>query len=215
MITISKRITNVTCNLMETTFDIDEQKLLHFLASTKVNDACGGHTDFWEWHNETEELKTNLIQIGQISVTPGEKQWDSHYWGQDAKIQFDRYPYYGCAIFQCQKCNTVFFHYVELGGHGPQKRYRVVRKELIDLESIIPTHRIIIDYKGVDYIIYKNPDLSYGILISKTIGIGIDVYHQLSKEEQELYLKDGIHSLNARMQDMDVNYTNYKVTSWR
>jgi len=200
---------------MEETFEIDDQKLLHFLASTKVNDSCGGHNDFLEWNNETEELKANLTKIGQISVQPGEKQWDSQYWGQDAKIQFDCYPYYGCEIFQCKKCNTVFFHYTEIGGHWPQKRYRVVRKSLIDIESIKPTHRIVIDYKGLDYFIYKNPDLTYGVLISKNIGLGLDVYHQLSKEEQELYLRDGILSLKSRMEDMDVNFSNYKVTSWR
>ncbi|MEO4005043.1 hypothetical protein [Flavobacterium sp. CAU 1735] len=200
---------------METAFEIDEQKLLHFLASTKVNDSCGGHNDFWEWHNETEELKTNLTKIGQISVQPGEKQWESQYWGQDAKIQFDRYPYYGCEIFQCTKCNTVFFYYLEIGGHGPQKRYRVVRKDLIDIETIKPSHPIVIDYKGLDYIMYKNPDLTYAISISKNVGIGIDIYHQLSKEEQELYLKEGIISLDSRMKDMDLNYSNYKVTSWR
>lgn len=215
MIRLVLVLTNSIYNLMETTFDIDEQKLLHFLASIKVNDACGGHTDFWEWHNETEALKTNLTKIGQIAIQPGEKQWEAPYWGQDAKIRFDCYPYYGCDLYQCQKCHTVFFYYVELGGHGPQKRYRVVRKALIDLESLTPTHRIIIDYKGMDYIMYKNPDLTYGLLISKTIGVGIDVYHQLSKEEQERYLKDGIESLNDRLKDMDVNYTNYKVTSWR
>lgn len=200
---------------METTFEINDQNLLHFLTSTKTNDSCGGHTDFLEWNNETEELKTNLAKIGQISVQPGEKQWDSQYWGQDTKIQLDCYPYYGCEIFQCQKCNTFFFYYLELAGHGAQKRYRVVRKELIDLESVKPIHPIVIDYKGFDYMIYKNPDLSYAILISKNIGVGVDVYHQLSKEEQEQYLIDGITSLNDRIKDMDLNYNNYKVTSWR
>ena len=200
---------------METAFEINDQKLLHFLTSTKVDDSCGGHTDFLEWHNETEELKTSLTKIGQIAIQPSEKQWDSQYWGQDAKIQLDRYPYYGCEIFQCQKCNTVFFYYLELGGHGAQKRYRVIRKDLIDMETIKPAHPIVIDYKGMDYMIYKNPDLTYAVSISKNIGIGLDVYHQLSKEEQEGYLRDGIISLNNRMKDMDLNYSNYKVTAWR
>lgn len=200
---------------METTFEIDDQKLLHFLTSTKTNDSCGGHIDFLEWNNETEALKTNLTKIGQISIEPNEKQRDSQYWGKEAKIQLDCYPYYGCEILQCQKCNTVFFHYLELGGHGAQKRYRVVRKNLIDLETIKPIHPIVIDYKNLDYMIYKNPDLTYAILISKNIGVGLDVYHPLTKEEQEQYLSDGITSLNDRMTDMDLNYTNYKVTSWR
>ncbi|UUC45139.1 hypothetical protein [Flavobacterium cerinum] len=200
---------------METTFEINDQNLLHFLAATKTNNSCGGHTDFLEWNNETEELKTNLTKIGQIAIQPNEKQWDSQYWGQEAKIQLDRYPYYGCEIFQCQKCNTFFFYYLESGGHGAQKRYRVIRKELIDIESITPSYPIIIDYKNLDYTIFKNPDLTYAVSISKNIGIGLDVYYQLSKEEQEGYLRDGINSLSNRIKDMDLNYSNYKVTSWR
>jgi hypothetical protein len=97
---------------METAYEIDEQRLLHYLTSTKVNDSCGGHTDYFEWNNETEELKSHLKKIGQISIHPSEKQWEAQYWGQDTKILMDSYPYYGCGIFQCVKCNTVFFGYL-------------------------------------------------------------------------------------------------------
>lgn len=200
---------------MTTSNNIDEQRLLHFLASTKVDTCCGGHIDFFEWKNETEELKNNLIKIGQISVSPSDNQNDLQYWGENAAIQIDKYPYYGCEIFQCKKCDTIFFYYLELGGHGPQKRYRVIRRELIDIETIKPKYQIVVDYKNLDYIIYKNIDLTYGISISKNLGIGVDIYHQLSKEEKEQYLHEGITSLKIRMADMDKNYHNYKITSWR
>jgi hypothetical protein len=202
---------------MENELQIDEHRLLHYLSSTEVNEACSGHKDFLEWANETEELRNKLEKIGQLSIQPSEKQWDSEYWGEDALIHLDRYPYYGCEIHQCTKCNTVFFYYLELGGHGAQKRYRVVRKELINLESIKPLHRIVIDSggAGLGYTMYKNPDLTYGISISITMGLGADVYHQLTPEETELYLKGGIKSLDERRKDMTSNYNKYEVTSWR
>jgi hypothetical protein len=200
---------------METAYEINEDRLLHHLTSTKVSDICGNHLEFYEWNNETDDLIAKLKKIGQISIQPSEKQWEAQYWGQDAKILMDCYPNYGCDIFQCTKCNTTFFYYLELGGHGAQKRYRVVRKELIDLETIRPKHQIIIDYKYMDYVVYKNPDLTYSISICKSLGIGVDIFHQLSNEEKEHYLQNGIISLTERMKDMDKNYDNYKVTSWR
>lgn len=200
---------------MTTANDIDEQKLLHYLTSIKVDNCCGGHEDFQEWNNETEVLRNSLIKIGKISTIPSENQSDIKYWGANAPIQMDKYPYYDCEIFQCKECNTVFFFYIELGGHGPQKRYRVVKKELIDVETIKPKHQIIIDIKDYEYIIYKNPDLSYGISICKSLGVGVDIYHQLTFNEQNSYLQNGISTLKERMKDMDTNYNNYKVTSWR
>ena len=200
---------------MDTTFEIDENKLLHHLTSTKVSDLCGNHSDFYEWNNETEELRKKLKKIGQISIQPSAKQWDAPYWGKETKIFMDCYPYYGCEIFQCTQCNTTFFYYSELGGHGAQERYRVVRKELIDLETIKPKHQIIIDYKDLEFVVYKNPDLTFGISISKNLGIGADIYHQLSENEKECYLLNGIKSLNDRIKDMNENYNSYKITSWR
>lgn len=115
--------------------NIDEQRLLHLLTSTKVDNSCEGHKDFYEWNNGTEVLRTSLIKIGDISIQPADNQYELQYWGKDAPIQINRYPYYGCEIFQCTKCNTLFFYYLELGGHGAQKRYRVIREELINPDN--------------------------------------------------------------------------------
>ena len=62
---------------METANEIDEQRLLHYLITTKVDDSCGRHTDYFEWNNETEELKNKLKKIGQISIQPNHKQLDA------------------------------------------------------------------------------------------------------------------------------------------
>jgi hypothetical protein len=111
--------------------DLNAQELLKVLSSLKVDACCGEHKDFFQWNNETEELKNCLFKIGQVSVQPSETPFESQYWGEDAPIRLDKYPYYLCNIFQCKKCRALFFYYLELGGHGAQKRYRLVRKELI------------------------------------------------------------------------------------
>jgi len=115
--------------------NIDKQGLLYLLALKKINNSCDGHKDFYEWNNGTEILAINLIKIGQVSTQPSHNQYELQYWGKDAPIQMDKYPYYGCEVFQCTKCNTLFFYYLELGGHGVQKRYRVIREELINPNS--------------------------------------------------------------------------------
>lgn len=90
-----------------------------------------------------------------------------------------------------------------------------MKKELKDIETRIPNKQIVVEYKTAEYVVYKNPDLTYGISISKNLGAGMDIYHQLTEEEKVNYLRDGIKALSERMKDMDMNYNNYKVTSWR
>lgn len=114
--------------------ELNEQQLLDYLQKTETNDRCNGHRDFREWNNETPELKSKLIRIGQLneSVQPAPDQYNFPYWGEDAPIALDKYPYYGCDLLQCTECNTLFFYYLELGGHGAQNRYRVLREELFE-----------------------------------------------------------------------------------
>ena len=114
---------------------LDRNSLYRLLTLAESKSNCKGHKDFWEWNNETAELVTKLEKIGQIEIEPSINQYDLQYWGTDAPIQFDKYPYYGCEVFRCKTCGTLFFYYLELGGHAPQKRYRVIRKELVDIES--------------------------------------------------------------------------------
>jgi hypothetical protein len=89
------------------------------------------HSNFREWNNGVIELTETLNKVAEINVTPAKNQVELKYWGEDAPIVLELYPYYGCEIFECKKCKSPFFHYTELGGHGPQERYRLIRKELI------------------------------------------------------------------------------------
>lgn len=109
----------------------NQDKLLHYLSLLDANEACVEHKNFFEWANETTELVKNLEKIGEVQAPPSTNPYDLQYWGVDAPIQLDMYPYYGCDILKCKNCGTVFFYYLELGGHGAQKRYRVIRRELI------------------------------------------------------------------------------------
>ena len=112
--------------------ELNEEQLLDYLQNTETNNQCGGHPDFREWNNETPELQSKLFKIGQLadSIRPDADQYNFQYWGEDAPISLTKYPYYGCDLLQCSQCNTLFFYYLELGGHGAQKRYRLLRKEL-------------------------------------------------------------------------------------
>lgn len=111
---------------------LNEHQLLAYLEQTETTDQCSGHPDFLEWNNETPELIEKLVKIGQMDVEPAADQYNLPYWGKDSRIVLDKYPYYGCDLFQCRECNALFFYYLELGGHGAQKRYRMLRSSLFE-----------------------------------------------------------------------------------
>lgn len=203
---------SVSPYLMET---INQNNLLYFLLTNKIDGSKCDHSFFFEWNNGNDDLKNDLINIGKINLKPAFKE-NGNYWGKNAPIELNKYPYFGCEVYKCKKCNSLFFHYTELGGHGSQKRYRLIRKELIDIESFEPEERTLIDLKSYIYAVYKKPDMTYELSICKAgVGVGIDIYHIMDKGEEQKYLKKGIESLKSRMEDMDANYSNYEVVSWR
>lgn len=110
----------------------DQDKILQYLSILEKKEACSEHKFFFEWANETTSLVEKIEKIGEIHVPPSTNPYELQYWEVDAPIQLDMYPYYGCDVLKCKSCGTVFFYYLELGGHGAQKRYRVIRRELID-----------------------------------------------------------------------------------
>lgn len=44
---------------------------------------------------------------------------------------------------------------------------------------------------------------------------GFDVNYTLSKSEKEKYLRTGIKSLEKRIEDMKINFSDYEMNSWR
>jgi len=194
--------------------NIDQDTILNYLTQNEVKESICDHSDFHDWHEETYEIEKNVEKIGQISL-PSSSIINKNYCGKDSIIELDKYPYSECEILQCRKCENIFFRFIELVGKEPKKKYRLIRTELINLNSIKPKVQIIIDSKPYIYQVYKNPDLSYEISISKPVALGVEIYHKLTELEEVAYLKKGIESLQKRMEDMDENYSKYRVVSWR
>lgn len=44
---------------------------------------------------------------------------------------------------------------------------------------------------------------------------GFDVLYTLNESEKEKYLYTGIKALEERIEDMNMNFTNYEMNSWR
>lgn len=73
----------------------------------------------------------------------------------------------------------------------------------------------LIEEKEWNYYVYEDGNT---ILLSVPIPRptpGFDVLHTLTEYEKEHYLSNGIQSLENRIKDMNTNYSNYKMISWR
>lgn len=170
---------------------------------SKPIDGVCDHSPFLKWNFSSSELVSSLSKIGFVSV---ENCLPSS--GDDTEtIDLERQPYCSSDVFRCEKCHRFFFR--------NENNFKLIKREMIDIETIRPKHQIIIDNGNLDYMVFKNPDLSYAVSISKPVGIGIDVHHQLSEMETSSYLEHGILALSERLDDMDRNFSKYKVTSWR
>jgi hypothetical protein len=44
---------------------------------------------------------------------------------------------------------------------------------------------------------------------------GFDIIYILDDSEKEMYLNTGIKALEDRIEDMKINFSNYKMNSWR
>ncbi len=195
--------------------EVNQDNIFWALLRNEIVENKCDHSKYKQWENETAELKMYLIKRGQVNY-PINDRMNEDYWGEYAPIVLSKYPFHNCEIYQCSKCKEFFFYYLENGGHGVQKRYRIINVNLIDKRDYKPNIDTIIDSKSYDYLVQKSPDgnLSLDICIPN-IGVGINVKHKLTKEEEELYYKFGIEKLKDRMKDMKINYSSYTVQSWR
>lgn len=193
---------------------ISQNNLLEFLNNfTKIKNTCD-HTKFKGWNNWNPSFEPSLVKVGQINQEVTIQNPDE-YWGDNVLIKLNEYPYAQCEIHQCPACQELFFFYNEYGGHGRQKRYRLIQKALIDIESIVPTQNCQIILNSYHYAIYKKPDLTFELSICKPIATGVDVCHIMTNKEVQSFKKEGIAALEDRIKDMDKNYSNYRVKSWR
>jgi hypothetical protein len=193
--------------------DINQNNLIEYLNDHDYNKACSDHFRYKGWNNWDPIIEPELVKVGQIQQVNSNTV--GRYWGENEPIVLTDYPYSNCEIYKCPICNAIFFFYNEDGGHARQKRYRLIQKDLIDIESIIPTELCKIESIAYKYSIYKKEDMSFKLSICKLVGVGIDVLYTLTEEEVKKYKKKGITGLDARIKDMDENYNNYKIISWR
>ncbi len=64
------------------------------------------------------------------------------------------------------------------------------------------------------YISEENGTIELSVPIPKP-SPGFDIIHILTRLEKEQYLHIGIQALEDRIEDMKVNFSNYKMNSWR
>jgi len=64
------------------------------------------------------------------------------------------------------------------------------------------------------YIFEENNSITLSVPIPKPAP-GFDVIHILNEFEKERYLQIGIKALEERINDMNMNYYNYQMNSWR
>lgn len=193
---------------------ITQDNLIQILYYLEESDKCD-HSKFLSWNNVSKNEKTNLKYVGEIKIENGILSNDS-YWGVDAPIKLDTYPYFKSNILKCEKCNSLFFNYCELKEHETQDMLRLIRKKLIQREHIIPIKKAIIEYQDWDYIIYRLKDGKLELQIDiETPDPGFDVYHILNNMESEKYFENGVEEIRDRISDMKKNPFDYKVQSWR
>lgn len=82
------------------------------------------------WIREDKEFIPSLHQVGHIQIDIPQVTPD-HYWGPNAPIDFNFYPYFNIKIYKKKGCNNLYFRYKEMAGHAAEDRIRLIRRELI------------------------------------------------------------------------------------
>ncbi|MFC3157988.1 hypothetical protein SAMN05443633_104329 [Chryseobacterium arachidis] len=73
----------------------------------------------------------------------------------------------------------------------------------------------LLEKKDWAYYVYEgNNMIELSVPIPKP-NPGFDVIYILSESEKEKYLKEGIKTLEDRIEDMKINFSNYEMISWR
>lgn len=77
------------------------------------------------------------------------------------------------------------------------------------------TKRTLLEKKEWEYYIYKTKTtIELSVPISNPAP-GFDIIYVLSDFEKNEYLSKGVKALKDRLNDMETNFLNYKMISWR
>ncbi|WP_027374167.1 MULTISPECIES: hypothetical protein [Chryseobacterium] len=64
------------------------------------------------------------------------------------------------------------------------------------------------------YVFEEDGNIALSVPISNP-SPGFDIIYILNESEKEMYLHTGIQALEDRIEDMKINFSNYKMNSWR
>lgn len=100
------------------------------------------HPKYVSWSALAEEDEEKLRLLGELVPDDGvpintAKEYPSrhNYWLPDAPIALGYYPYNGCDVYQYGHNGGIYLVYTEYGGHVPEKRCRLVQRQLIVSEK--------------------------------------------------------------------------------
>lgn len=92
---------------------------------------------FHEWARISNEEFDSLELIGLFEANSNREPLliadgqGEEYWGKDAPIDLNNYPYSKCELYQFPAEGDYYFVYREMAGHAAERRCRLVRSELI------------------------------------------------------------------------------------
>lgn len=102
-----------------------------------IEECDPDHSRFLGWAALDSSTESTMVRLGKL-VADGTDQYDtlatypgSNYWAADDPIALAWYPYNYCEVFQKNGCSSLYLVYTEFGGHIPERRARLVRKNLI------------------------------------------------------------------------------------
>lgn len=108
---------------------ITKKDLFNLLDKSQTTDLAVKYSSWLKLETNDE---TSLSLIGTVSVDQEHNEeypTKENYWSPKYPIALEYYPYFGCDIYSDGK--SYFLIYQEFGGHAPEKRCRVVKKELL------------------------------------------------------------------------------------
>lgn len=109
---------------------IDKNRLLELLNQQKETCDCN-HCTFLAWTPFRVKQDDCLKYIGTTAMGEVTYVESPDYWMENAEVNLKYYPYNGSDVYQCKRCNNLFFHYTEFGGHAPEERIRLIRSHLV------------------------------------------------------------------------------------
>lgn len=106
-------------------------------SSNKTQSCSLSFSTYLSWSRLNLNFEENLEIIGILSGG-NEAEGDiyagydsNNYWSPNFPIDLRLYPYSGCYVCKHIQTGCYFLIYTELGGHGAEKRCRLVQRRLI------------------------------------------------------------------------------------